>query len=74
MRFLQIPLWLCIALGVAVYLGSVDKNLATALIFASIFGLVYGGSASLLKRPSVLGKKPERAYRGRPGSRNYKPR
>lgn len=57
MRLLQLPLWLVIAFGLAIFFGSIDKDLATALIFASVFGLVYGGGMSMLKRPSQLGLK-----------------
>jgi len=71
MRFLQLPLWLAIAIGLAVFFGSVDKDFATALIFASSFGLIYGGTMSLMKPPG--GRKsawnkhtntPRRAQRG----------
>lgn len=75
MRFIQMPLWLAIAMGLAVFLGSIDKDLATALIFASVFGLVYGGGMSLLKPPSMLGKKAASNAQGRLGNKPYmKPR
>lgn len=71
MRFIQTPLWLAIGIGLAVYLGSIDKDLATALIFACTFGLIYGGSMSLLKPPSMLGKKGARNYQGGFGRKPY---
>lgn len=73
MRFLQMPLWMAIGIGLAVYLGSIDKDLATALIFACTFGLVYGGSMSLLKPPSMLGKRKARNYQGGLGRKPYIP-
>lgn len=64
MRLLQLPLWLAIALGLAVFFGSIDKNFGATLVFASIFGLVYGGGMSMLKRPSQLGLKNTPRYDG----------
>lgn len=74
MRFLQTPLWLVIGIGLAVYLGSIDKDLATALIFACTFGLIYGSAMSLLKPPSMLGKRTARAYQGGFGRAPYRQR
>lgn len=71
MRFVQTPLWLAIGIGLAVYLGSIDKDLATALIFACTFGVIYGGSMSLLKPPSTLGKKSARNTQGGFGRKPY---
>ncbi|MEO0412725.1 MAG: hypothetical protein AAF221_12895 [Pseudomonadota bacterium] len=62
MRLLQLPLWLAVSVGLAVFFGSIDKDFAAALIFASIFGLVYGGGMSMLKRPSQLGLKKAPRY------------
>ncbi|MEM6681334.1 MAG: hypothetical protein AAF607_03740 [Pseudomonadota bacterium] len=71
MRFIQLPLWLSLAMGLAVYFGSIDKDLATGLIFASVFGFIYGGVMSTLKPPSQLGQNSSRDHQGGFGRKPY---
>lgn len=69
MRLLQLPLWLAIGIGLAVFLSSINKDIATLLIFGSVFGLVYGGGMAMLKRPSQLGLKRAQAFGRKPFGR-----
>ncbi|MEM6834487.1 MAG: hypothetical protein AAF562_12790 [Pseudomonadota bacterium] len=69
MRLLQLPLWLAIGLGLAVFLSSINKDIATLLIFGSVFGLVYGGGMAMLKRPSQMGLKQAPAFGRKPFGR-----
>lgn len=46
---LQIPLWWTVMLSLAVYLGSLDKNITAALVFAIVFGIVFGGGMMAMK-------------------------
>ncbi|MEM7569346.1 MAG: hypothetical protein AAF337_06085 [Pseudomonadota bacterium] len=60
MRLLQLPLWLCIGIGLAIFFGSINKDMATALIFGSTFGLVYGGGMAMMKKPSEIWSRAKR--------------
>ena len=57
-RLLQIPLWWTVMLSLAVYLGSLDKNLTAALVFALVFGIVFGGGMMAMKWPGRSPRRP----------------
>ncbi|GAB4145443.1 MAG: hypothetical protein Tsb0016_15410 [Sphingomonadales bacterium] len=55
---MQIPLWWTVMLSLAVYLGSLDKNLTAALVFALVFGIVFGGGMMAMKKPGRSLQRP----------------
>ncbi|MFZ5609053.1 MAG: hypothetical protein ACOY99_05550, partial [Pseudomonadota bacterium] len=55
--------WWTIGFGLAAYLASMDGDLTAALVFAAVFGIVFGGGMQAIKRappPKRARKRPAR--------------
>lgn len=66
MRIVQVPLWWSLALGVGVFIASIDGDMAAAITFASVFGFIFGGHMQVIRktqpRPVLVRKSHRRKH------------